>query len=254
MNIRTLVVDDEPLARQRVTSLLRQDPDFELVGEAGEGLEAVAMIHRLSPTLLFLDVQMPELDGFAVLKQLEPPHIPYVVFATAYDQFALHAFAVHALDYLLKPFDDDRFFACVNRVKEQIQLKQHSSIAQRIDDLLAHLPGTATQYRQRILLREDERLLVLPVEQLLYVEAAGYQLKLHEPGGVHLHRETIQHMEQQLDPARFLRIHRSYIVNIDFIKEIQPWFQSDHLLILRNGDRLPISAKYQKAVFAALRK
>ncbi|HNX97137.1 MAG TPA: LytTR family DNA-binding domain-containing protein [Candidatus Aminicenantes bacterium] len=254
MSIRTLVVDDEPLARQRVTSLLRQDSDFELVGEAGDGAEAVATIRRLSPTLVFLDVQMPELDGFQVLRQLEPQRIPYVVFATAYDQFALHAFAVHAVDYLLKPFDDDRFFSCADRVKEQIRQQQHSSLVQRIEDLLAHLPGAAPQYRQRILLREDERMLVLPVERLLYVEAAGYQLKLHEPDGVHLHRETIQHMEQQLDPARFLRIHRSYIVNIDFIKEIQPWFQDDHLLVLRNGDRLPISAKYQKAVFAALRK
>jgi two-component system LytT family response regulator len=242
--IRTLIVDDEHLARERLRALLEAEPDIEIVGECADGREAVAAIERDTPDLLFLDVQMPELDGFEVLAAVETPRLPLVVFVTAFNQHALRAFEVHALDYLLKPFDRERFQLAMSRVRTRFEESQTGAINQRLTALLADLkpePRTA----DRLVVKSSGRVVFLKAADVDWIEAADNYVSLHIGQESHMLRETMSSLEARLDPAQFLRVNRSTMVNIDRVKELQPMFHGDYTVILRNGARLTLSRGYR---------
>jgi two-component system LytT family response regulator len=243
--IRTLIVDDEPLGRERLRTLLRGEPDVELVGECANGLEAVSHIDEQSPDLVFLDVQMPELDGFAVLESVGVERMPPTVFVTAYDQYALKAFEVHALDYLLKPFTRARFRKTLQRVRDHLrkQRTDASELSRQLIELLRDV-RTDRQFLERLVVKSGGRVFFLRVDEIDWIEAAGNYLRLHVGQDVHLMRETMKGIETKLDPDRFVRIHRSIIVNTDRIRELQPWFHGEYVLILLDGTRLTSSRNF----------
>ncbi len=246
--IRTLVVDDEPLARQNLRILLKEDPDIEVVGEAGSGREAVALIREHSPDLVFLDIQMPEMTGFDVLDKMDASQIPAVVFVTAYDKYALRAFEVHALDYLLKPFDDARFEKALRRAKEQIEQREVSELSQRLVALLEDRDGSRSaekpapqQHLTRLLIKSAGRVFFLKTDEIDWIGAEDYYVKLHVGPKGHLLRETMNDLEARLDPQKFLRVHRSAIVNLDRVKELHQHFNGDYVVVLHDGTELKLS-------------
>jgi len=250
-HIRTLIVDDEPLARTGIRSLLKDDSEIEIVGECSDGQEAVEAITALHPDLMFLDIQMPELDGFEVLEALDPESIPLVVFVTAYDQYALRAFQVHALDYLLKPFDRERFLEALVRVKGLFHEKNGMQVTRRIVEMLDS--GKAERgHVGRIMIRAGGRITFVRVEEVDWIEAQGDYVCLHSAGKKHLVREKISDMEAQLSPERFVRIHRSTIVNISRIKEMQPLFHGEYTVVLHDSTRLTMSRSFRDRVFEQL--
>src|SRR5713226_9335661 len=239
MKIRILLVDDEPLARERLRRFLEKEAEVEVVGECANGREAVSAIKRHSPELVFLDVQMPELDGFGVLAELKDEPMPAIIFVTAYDQYALRAFEVHALDYLLKPFDRERFEKALARAKRQIR-RPDDELHERLLALLEDLkPGQ--KYLERLVIKSGGRIFFLRAEEIDWIEASGNYVRLHAGKESHLLRDTMHGIEGRLDPARFVRVHRSTIVNLDRIKELHPWFRGDHVIVLRDGTRLTLS-------------
>ena len=244
--IRALIVDDEPLARERLRGLLETEPDVTVVGECSDGEAAVEVIRAEPPDLVFLDVQMPNLDGFGVVAAVGPENMPVTVFVTAYDRYALQAFEVHALDYLLKPFDRARFAVALARVRAQLEQDRAAGAADR---LLALLDETKTPPRkgaERIAVKTSGGVSFVRAEEIDWVEAAGNYAKLHAGGDVHLLRETLNALEARLDPEQFVRIHRSTIVNLDAIKELQPLFHGDYAVILRDGTELVLSRSYRQ--------
>lgn len=243
--IRTLIIDDEPLARDKIRILLAKDPEIEIVGEAANGHEAVEMIKRDSPDLVFLDIQMPVLDGFGVLQKVGADRVPGVVFVTAYDQYALQAFEVHALDYLLKPFAQKRFSETVQRAKDQLRRRPDGAVAQQILSLLNGL-GSAHRYLERLVIKSNGRVFFLKVDDVDWIEAAGNYLNIHIGSQAHLLRETMNNIETQLEPRKFVRIHRSTMVNIERIKELSPMFHGDYAVTLMNGTRLTLSRSYRE--------
>ena len=245
MRIRALIVDDEPLARRRLRSLLRNEPDIDLAGECGDGRRAVAAILDKKPDLVFLDVQMPELDGFAVLDAVGAEKLPAIVFVTAYDEHALRAFEVHALDYLLKPFDRERFRKTLERVRVEIGAQRSSPANRQLLDLLAELRSSA-RTQQRLMIRTAGRILFLGVNEIDWIEAEGNYVRLHVGKESHLMRETMNATEQRLDPLKFQRIHRSAIVNVERVRELQPWIRGDSVVILRDNTRLTLSRNYRE--------
>ena len=252
-SIRTLIVDDEPLARERIRLLLEKEPDLEIVGECSDGHEALAAIRSRSPDLMFLDIQMPELDGFGLLAQLDPGRLPAIIFVTAFDQFALRAFEVHALDYLLKPFDSERFQAAVQRARQWIQRNQAGGLDQRLSALLADLKGVS-KAPDRLAVKSGGRVLLLRIEDIDWVEAADNYVNLHLGKESHLLRETMNALEARLASDRFLRISRSTIVNLDRIKELQPMFHGEYAVILRDGTRLTLSRSHREKLSLLLGK
>jgi two-component system, LytTR family, response regulator len=244
VKIRTLIVDDEPLARQRVRSLLEQDPDVEVIGEAGDGKAAVAALQRHKPDLVFLDVQMPHLDGFGVLETLAGAPLPAVIFVTAHDKFALRAFEVHALDYLLKPFDRDRFKQALERAKTAVK----APAAAMDERLLALLENVHKDRKSvdRLVIKSGGRVYFVRVDEIDWIEAAGNYVKLHVGKEEHLLRESMNGIEAKVDPRKFIRIHRSTIVNAERIKELQPAFHGDYAVILRDGVELTLSRNYRE--------
>jgi two-component system LytT family response regulator len=255
--VRVLVVDDEPLARSGVRALLERDPEVQVVGEAADGRQAVDAIAAVRPDLVFLDVQMPEMDGFAVLREVGAERMPAVVFVTAYDQFALRAFDVAAVDYLLKPFDDERFALAVDRAKRSLRGADAGDLGRRLVDLLeartAAEAGTPAQpYASRLMVKSASRTVFLRVEEIDWIEADDYYARLHVGGRAHLLRETMASLEQRLDPGRFFRVHRSAIVNLDRVREMQPLFRGEHVLILHDGTRLKLSRGRLDRLEAAL--
>lgn len=247
MKIRALIIDDEPLARARLRTLLTDESDMEVVGECGDGLEAVAAIQDLEPDLLFLDVQMPTLDGFGVLEAVEPDKLPSVVFVTAYDRYALRAFEVHALDYLLKPFDRERFHKALERVRAELERTGKAQANQRLLALLEDQKSNRPSL-ERLLIKTSGRVFFLCTQEIDWIEAAGNYVRLHVGNEAHLLRETMNGLEARLDPSRFLRIHRSTIVNVDRIQELQAWFHGDYIVILRDGRQLTLSRGYRQRV------
>jgi two-component system LytT family response regulator len=245
MKIRTLIVDDESLARDRVKRFLRDETDIVVIGECGNGAEAIEAIEREKPDLVFLDVQMPEKNGFEVIKSLDPKSIPAVVFVTAYDQYALQAFDVHALDYLLKPFNRERFRRAVSRSRELLENRQRGTLDERLVSLIADLK-TEKKYLERFVVKSVGRIFFLKIDEIDWIEAAGNYLKLHVGRDSHLIRETMNSIEAKLDPDKFRRIHRSTVVNIDRIKELHPMFSGDYAVILRNGTELTLSRNYRE--------
>lgn len=246
MTIRTLIVDDEPLARERLSALLKQEPEIEVIGECADGLEAVEAIRKDPPDLLFLDVQMPGLDGFGVIGQLSGTKMPAIVFVTAYDQFALRAFEVHALDYLLKPFDRERFSKALRRAIEQIKRSQPDELADRLSKMIAELKPESQPPLERLAIKSDGRVLIFKPEEIDWIEAADNYVNLHVGSESHLHRETMSALEAKLPSKQFLRISRSTIVNVERVKELQPMFHGDYVVILKNGTRLSLSRSYRE--------
>ena len=242
--IRTLVVDDETLARERVLTLLQQEVDIEVVGECSDGGQAVAAIQEQSPDLVFLDVQMPGCDGFEVLKHISPERMPTVIFVTAYDEYALRAFEVHALDYLLKPFGKDRFQQTLRHAREALEARRAGDLGRRLLAMV-HDIKPEPQRLERLVVKSGGRVFFLRTDDIDWIEAAGNYVRLHLGLESHLFRETMNRMETRLDGRRFARIHRSRIVNTERIKELQPWFNGDHAVVLRDGTRLTLSRLYK---------
>lgn len=247
--ISALIVDDEPVAREGIRVMLQDDPDIEVVGECADGATAVEMIRGLEPDLVFLDIQMPETDGFAVIEEIGTDRMPAVIFVTAYDQYALRAFDVAALDYLLKPFDDERFAASLERVKAQIRQNEVGELSRRLVALLEtqadqaadQSPPESGAYLERVMLKVGGRVIFRKVGDIDYIEAEGDYVRLHMGGESHLLRDTMKRLESQLDPRRFARIHRSTIVNLDRIKELHPYFHGDYMVVLKDGTELKLS-------------
>lgn len=243
--IRAIIVDDEPLAREGVRLHLNGETDIEVVGEAGTGEEAVTLIETVRPDLLFLDVQMPGIDGFGVLDAIGPTHMPVTIFTTAYDEFALRAFDAHAIDYILKPYDAERFHMAIERARLQLTGRRKATIDERLDSLLEEL-RTRNQYLERLVVRAGGRILILRVSEIDWIEAASNYVRLHAGGKEYLLRETMTALEAKLDPMEFVRIHRSTIVRVDRIRELEPLFQGDYVVVLEDTTRLTSSRGYRE--------
>jgi len=242
--IRVVVVDDEPLARSGLADLVRGDPELEVVDECGDGRAAVQSIRRHRPDLVLLDVQMPELNGFEVLQELDPERLPAVVFVTAYDRFAVRAFEVHAVDYLVKPFDDDRFAAAMSRAKQAVRGAALGELSRRLLGMLGDLPGQGTSaapFLTRIVVRVAGHVRFVPTVDIDWIEAADYCARLHVQGKTHVIRESLAELERRLDPGRFFRIHRGAIVNLDRVGELLPYFKGERVVVLQDGTRLRLS-------------
>ena len=252
--VRVLIVDDEPPARRRIRYLLKSDPRVEIAGEAGSGPDAVEAILRLKPDLVFLDVQMPEMDGFEVIRTVGPERMPAVIFVTAYNQYAVRAFEVRAQDYLLKPCDADRFREALEHAVQRIRgARAPGEEGRRIEVLLRDL-GKAGAFPERFLVKSGEKLVLVKAADIWRIEAADKYVVLHGESVGHLVRDGLASMEAKLDPRKFLRVHRSHLVNVDAIREVQPLFHGEAVLILKNGDRVPLSRSYREKFEAAFIK
>jgi two-component system LytT family response regulator len=242
--IRALIIDDEPLARRGIRRLLKSEPDVEVVGECGDGETAIVAIREQQPDLVFLDVQMPELSGLDVVRAVGPDAMPVTVFITAHDQYAVRAFDADAIDYLLKPFDRERFARALSRARQRIAGKLS------VNDVrlaLATIERDATRYVGRLTATVGGRVRFINVQDIAWIGADGNYADVHAAGHTYTLRETLASLEAKLDPAEFARIHRSTIVNIRRIREIEPWFNGHHVVILDTGERLRMS-RYQREV------
>ncbi len=244
IKIRTLIVDDQLMARELLRRMLKDEPDIEIVGMPASGWEAVQAINSLSPDLVFLDVRMPELDGFGVLAQIDPARMPVIIFVTANDDFALRAFDVHALDYLVKPCTMDRFQTALHRARRQIHRNQARDIQRRLTALLEDLKAQP-KLAERLPVKSEGRIIFLRLMDIDWVEAADNYVKLHSGNEAHMLRETMTALEQKLPLDRFLRISRSAMVNIEQIKELHPMFHGEYIVILRTGVRLTLTRGYR---------
>ncbi|HEX6053205.1 MAG TPA: response regulator [Gemmatimonadaceae bacterium] len=270
--IRALIVDDEPLARRGIRQLLEAAEDVSVVGECRNGRDALAALDSLAPDLVFLDVQMPELDGFEVVRARGPARMPYVVFVTAYDEFAVKAFETHALDYLVKPVNEARFAAALDRVRERMRFAEALALSRRIGDLLAAqarrggppelAAATDDSARLTSAIAPARRLivptatgdLVLDVDEIDWIQAEDYYAAVHARGRRHLIRESLASLEQRLDPARFARVHRSAIVRLDRVREMRSAGAAESVLVLRDGTRVPVSRRRKEQVSALIRR
>lgn len=242
MKIRTLIVDDEPLARQRVRFLLGEEPDVEVVGECEDGFAAVDQIQAGRPDLVFLDVQMPDMDGFEALRRVPRECLPVVIFTTAFDRHALRAFEVNALDYLLKPFKPDRFKEAVQRARDLLANRHAGTAARGLLALLGPTPAPAPApagQLARLAVKTAGKVIFLGLDQIQVIEAAGKYAVVHAGKERHILREALSSLEAHLPPQRFLRISRSVIVNVDQIQSLQPAFKGENLVVLKNGQSYP---------------
>ena len=248
MTIRTLIVDDEPIARRGLLRLLRQEADIEVVGECGDGASAVAAIGALSPDLVFLDVQMPELDGFAVVETVGAERMPAVVFVTAFDQHALRAFDAQAVDYVLKPIDPERLRRALQRVRARLDAPD-ADFARRVTEVLRSIDrGSLRPWPTRLAIRSDGRVRLLDIDEVDRMIAAGNYVEVHAGKDRHLLRETMASLEARLDPQRFIRISRAAIVSIARIREVQPLFNGDFVVLLDTGAQVNGSRRYRAAL------
>ena len=250
--VRALIVDDEPLARAHLKSLLRERGDVDIIGESGDGRSAIDQIRRLTPDLVLLDIQMPELGGLEVIREIGPTKMPAVVFVTAYDEHALAAFEVHAFDYILKPVSRQRFTQAIDRVIGLIRTdRSDGSDAPPADEPLTALIEALRSERtalDRLAVKADGRVVFIRVGEIDWIEADDDLVRIHAGKTVHAHRSTLTHLEERLPASKFLRVHRSTLVNVDRIREIQPWFQGDWVLILHDGTRLHSGKSYRSKV------
>ena len=242
---RILIADDEPLARERLKMLLVGQEGFEVVGECHDGPSTIDAIRRTKPDLVFLDVQMPGANGFDVVSALGEEELPLFVFVTAFDTYALKAFDVHALDYLLKPFDRDRFLQALARARQQLERPSNSDLRSRLLELVRDLEP-APQRLERFVIKSGGRVFFVRADEIDWIEAAGNYVKLHVGTETHLLRETMNAVEAQLPRETFYRIHRCHIVNIERVKELQPWFNGEYVVFLRTGARLTLSRGYRE--------
>ena len=238
-SLRVLVIDDEPPARKKLMMLLRAEPDIEIAGQASNGIEAVAAIEEHRPDAIFLDIQMPGMNGFEVLEALDTDNLPLVVFVTAFDQHAVKAFEVHAADYLLKPFDRPRLQNCLARLRGE-----HGSVHSKLKELLAEF--RSADYLSRVVVKSRGRILFLKIEDIDWIETSANYVELHSGKNSYLLRETLNALEARLDPRQFVRVHRSTIVNIDRIRELQPWSHGDFIVVLKDETQLRMSRRYRQ--------
>lgn len=245
--IRALIVDDEPIAREGVRVQLLKDPMAEIVGECANGLEAVYAIQTLAPDVVFLDVQMPRIDGFEVLQAIGPDAMPAIVFVTAYDKYALQAFEVNAVDYLLKPFDTERFQRAFQRAKAQLQKQNVDAINQQLQTLLDSIQGDK-KYLERLVVKSSGRIFFLQVSEIDWIEAADNYVSLRTGRESHLIRQTLSGLETKLDPQDFVRFRHSAIVNVRRIKELHPLFKGEYEIVLQNGTKLTSSRRYRRNI------
>lgn len=247
-NYRVIVVDDESLARLNICSLIENDDELELIKECENGYEAISAIDTLAPDLVFLDVQMPEVNGFQVLERIDLEKVPALIFVTAYDQYAIKAFEVNALDYLLKPVEESRFKKAVKQAKDFLKQRDLSSLSQRLIGLLENNKTSHRQppaFLERIVIKSTGRIIFLSVNEIDWIEADDYYVNIHTAERKYLLRETMNNLENSLNPKQFQRIHRSLIVNIERIKEIQSDFNNKSVVILQNGKKLKMSRPLQ---------
>jgi len=245
MRIRTLIVDDEPLAREWVRNGLQNEPDLEVIGECGDGFEAVKTIAAEKPDLVLLDVQMPGLDGFGVLASVDPDKLPAVVFVTAFDRYALKAFEAHAVDYLMKPFSGERLHQAVERARAAIDRSASKDLKSQLRALLDDIERER-QYPEWLLIKKEDRSVFLRVEDIDWIESARNNVRLHVGKDVYVYHETTSGIEARLDPKHFFRIHRSTIVHIERIRDMHPWFNGDYAVTLKDGTRLTLSSTYRE--------
>jgi two-component system LytT family response regulator len=249
--IRTVIADDQPMARERLTSLLSEEPDVEVVAACASGTEAVSAIERHRPDLVFLDMQMPELDGLGVIAKVGPERMPSVVFVTAYDEFALRAFDVHALDYLLKPFGRQRFQKALDRARDHLSRERAGDLARKLLALVEEV-RPAHRHGERLMIRSGARIVFVEVRHVDWVEAEGNYVRLHVGSESHLIRDTMHAIEARLG-SQFVRIHRSRIVNLDKVQELRVASNGEYELVLRNGRALRVSRLYRDKVQGRLR-
>ena len=246
-----LIVDDEPLARKGLRKFLAREQDMCIVGECGDGVEAVEQIQEKTPDIVFLDIQMPGLDGFGVIDAIGVQEMPLTVFVTAYDLHALRAFDVHAIDYLLKPVIPERLAVTLDRARAIVQQANRSEIDKQVAALLQAMRPSEDKL-ERIVIKSVGKVVLVPVDEVDWITADGDYVKLHTPHKVHLLREKISILEAKLDPSNFIRIHRSAIVRIGCIRELRPLLNGDHVVILHNGEQLALSRTLRARVFSAL--
>jgi two-component system LytT family response regulator len=249
VTMRALIVDDEPLARTALLRLLTRDPGVSVIGQCGDGESAVQAIRQLQPELVFLDVQMPEMDGFQVVESIGVEQMPVTIFVTAFDRYAIRAFDASAVDYLLKPFAADRLSRAVSRAHSKCQGRHDQETAQRLFSLIGS--RYQSDHVQRLAIASGGRIMFVSVADIDWIEAEGNYARLHVGRRVHDVRETLQALMEKLDPREFIRIHRSTIVNVHRIREVQPWFQGSHIVVLQSGEELRMS-RYQRAAVERL--
>lgn len=254
--MKILIADDEPLARERIREMLKNEAGIELIAEAQNGGETVKNIETLKPDIVFLDIHMPDADGFEVLEKLDRAtlsQIPAIIFVTAFDQHALRAFEFHALDYLLKPFDRERFAKTLDRAKAQIKNRAEDDSNRRILDLLEQM-NSAPEYLDWLTVKKDERIKLFKVEDIQWVEAQGNYVLLKFEENSELMRETMDELEKQLDPRTFVRIHRSTIINVNFIKELQVWKRGEYRVLMLGGQPFTLSRSHRRRFDELLKK
>ncbi len=255
---RTVVVDDEPLARGLIVTLLGRDREVEVVGECGDGARAAALIRRLRPDIAFLDIEMPERGGLEVAAELPADALPAVVFVTAYGEHALRAFELSALDYVLKPFSDERFYDALERAKRRIRERRLGELAGKVADLATELerrpagPGAAEPYLERLAVRGGGRAHIVKVEDLVWIETQDYCVRLHTRQGKLLLRASLNALEARLDPARFLRVHRTALVHLAHVREVRQLFKGRRRVLLSDGTELPVSRERRQRLESAL--
>ena len=251
--VRVAIADDEPLARERLRAMLKERKGYMIVAECNDGVEAAAALARHDIDLLFLDVQMPGLDGFQILESADASPLPIIVFVTAFDDYALRAFDVSALDYLLKPFDRDRFERTLARVEERLTTRRAPGIPEELRELLRSLSATATpSHVSRFPVRTNGEIYFVRVEDVDWINAEGNYVALHTAGRTHLVRDTIKSLETRLDPAKFMRVHRSAIINVDRLRKLQPYFHGEYVITLQDGATLTSSRSYSERLRALL--
>jgi two-component system LytT family response regulator len=248
---RVLIVDDETLARKRIRRMLGGEKDMSVIGECADGLSAVSAINELNPDLVFLDVQMPEMNGLEVIRAVGPRRLPALIFVTAYDSYALQAFEAEALDYLLKPFDTLRFRESLQRVRRRLGAGDNDRLQDQIRRLAGRL-SAEPRYLQRLAVKLEDRMLLLNVQEIDWLEAAGNYVCVHAGKQSHIVRDSLSHFETRLDPAHFARIHRSTLVNLDRIRELSPHWHGDYKIILHGGQALHLSRRYREALIGKL--
>lgn len=247
--IRTLIVDDESLARERIISLLKKENDIEIVGECSDGEEALQKINNLKPDLVFLDIQMPIMNGVDVIKNLSE-YFPEVIFVTAYDEYAVEAFEMNALDYLLKPFDQERFSKTLARTRQRILANSTEEISEKLNNLILTFSqnNSKEKYLTKFVIKSGGKISFINIDEINYIEADGNYLTIHTSNSKHLYRDTITNVSEKLNPEIFVRIHRSYIVKMGTIKEMQSHFNSEYIITLKDNTKLKTGRIYKTEV------
>lgn len=243
---KVLIIDDEPMARERIRDLLNEESDMEIAGECRNGIEAVDAINRIKPDLIFLDIQMPGMDGFEVLSEINKEYLPEIIFVTAYDQYTLQAFSTHALDYLLKPFDDERFKEALAYTRTRLEKTKSSHISQSSLASLLEKLAKKEKYLKRIQVKLNQRIFLVNVNDIDSFEAEGCYVRIRTSDTGYLLRESLSTLEKNLDPRKFVRIHRSTIINVDSIIELQHWSQYELVALLKNGSKYVVSRSYRE--------